>query len=390
MIALPFLLALASPPACVEIPAEGQRVGAASATSTVEVFLDPASSQTARAWMELRRLVAEHAGELALQVHWVGRGGITSPMALRVRAFVTSLAARGHTTSALRVVARDGLERLHARLVDPDSHEALAKELRVSADVLKAALDDRCARQAVIEQTERLNELRAPEGGSVLRLPAFALDGLLFDDGPALDRLRPEIGRAGMRRRLREDPPRSPSTPAVQTTSERMQRPPLKGLLLGGPGLPHRMVLMARDETDPTLFVALPPSLAQRRLQPGTLAVHVVARGVSSAAETLRHRLCAARELGLGNAYVEYLGRDPALRGEDNPLDESLLADLDAVPVEECKDDPDPVDLDLPDGSWLDGLPRSRAELGNLRVTLPRLDAATRPLRSLFIAVDDL
>ena len=390
MIALPLMLALATPPACVEIADEGQRLGAASAASKVEVFLDPASTQSARTWMELRRLVAEHAGEVALQVHWVGRGGATSPLALRVRTFVASLATRGHTTTALRVVARDGLERLHARLVDPDSHPALAKELGVSVDTVVAAIEDRCARQSIVAKTEALHARRTLEGGAVMRLPAFAMDELLFDDGPALDRLRPEIGRRGRRKRIREDPARSPSPPSKQTTSERMERPPLKGLLLGGPGLPHRLVLMARDENDPALFVALPPTLAQRALEPGTLALHIVARGLSTGAETLRHRLCAARKLGLGNAYVEYLGRDTALRDDTNPLDERLLAALDDVPAAECADETDPVDLDLPDGAWLDGLPRSRAELGNLRVSIPRIDAATRPLRSLFISVDDL
>ncbi|MCA9712452.1 MAG: hypothetical protein KDK70_41875, partial [Myxococcales bacterium] len=113
---------------------------------------------------------------------------------------------------------------------------------------------------------------------------------------------------------------------------------------------------------------------------PARVAVHVVARGVSSGAEVLRHRLCAARRLGLSTAYLDYLGRDTLLRHADDAADQALLHALDEVPAKPCRKEADPVELDLPDGAWLDGLPRSRQEMETIDGTLRLLDAAWRPL----------
>jgi hypothetical protein len=355
-------------------------LGADAAPTTVDAYLDPASSQSWRTWLELRRLVFDHRGELRVRVRFSGAGGGRQPHAERVRAFVASLAHAGHVEAALGVLARDGLERLHARLVDPGGHEALARELGVATSAVAAALRDRCARRRVGEQGLLLRSALGLEPDSMARLPAFVLGELAFDDGPGLERLRPELGREGVRRRRLEDPPPVGPPPPIEATSERMQRPALRGLLLGGPGLPHRFVVMARDEEDPTLFVVLPPVLAVRHARPGRMAVHVVSRGVSDGAERLRHRLCAARVLGLGPAYLDYLARDALLRRAPGKADESLLDALDDVPASRCVDEVDPVDLDLPDGAWLDGLPRSRSELGTLESTLRLLDAAHRPL----------
>lgn len=368
-----------SPPAVSCDEAATLPLGPASAPTLVEAFLDPASTQSWRTWLELRRLVVDHAGEVGVRLRWADSGGV-DPHADRVRAFVASLAHDGHAGAALQVVARDGLERVHARLVDPDAHEALGKELGLPPSAIRAALRDRCARRRVAEHSRRLRELAGLDEASMMRLPTFVLGELAFDDGPGLERLRPELGREGLRRRSYEDPAPVGPPPAVEASSDRMQRPPLRGVLLGGPGLPHRFVLMARDEEDPSLFVVLPPVLALRREQPGRLALHVVSRGVSDGAELLRHRLCAARTLGLGPAYLDYLARDALLRQAAGPAEERLLAALDDVPRARCRDEIDPVDLDLPDGAWLDGLPRSRSELSTLDATLRLLDAATRPL----------
>ncbi len=392
MLTAALLLALAPGPTAAACPSPeeaGLRLGARTAPVQVEAFLDPSSPHTWRAWLELRRVIADSAGEAEIRVHWAGTDDARRPRIDRVRAFVAALAMRGHTGPVLRAVARDGLDRFHARLVDPASHEALGQELGVPTATVAEALADRCARTAVQQSTQRLRQLSVADSSAVLRLPSFVIDRLTFEDGPALERLRPEIGQAAQRRRTYEVPPPPGQTPAVQATSDRMQRPRLRGLLLGGPGLPHRFVVMARGEDDPTLYVVLPPVLAQRHLRPGHMAVHVVSRGASSAAELLRHRLCAAQSLGLGSAYTDYLARDALLRQGSSPIDERLLAELDAVDRSECADDPDPVDLDLPDGAWLDGLPRSRAELSTLDGTLQLLDAAWRPLDGLLVGPKD-
>lgn len=378
----------AAPAACDETAALW--LGSEAAPTTVDAYLDPASTQSWRTWLELRRLVFDHAGELRVRVAWAGIGGGVQPQAERVRAFVVSLAHAGHTEAALGVLARDGLERLHARLVDSGAHEALAQELGVSTSVVAAALRDRCARRRVSEQGLRLREALGVDPDTMARLPAFVLGELAFDDGPGLERLRPELGREGVRRRQADDPLPVGPPPPIEATSERMQRPALRGVLLGGPGLPHRFVVMARDEEDPTLFVVLPPVLELRRDRPGHVAVHVVSRGVSDGAERLRHRLCAARVLGLQPAYLDYLARDALMRQGPGEGDESLLEALDDVPASRCADEVDPVDLDLPDGAWLDGLPRSRSELSTLEPTLRLLDAADRPLDLVLVSPREL
>ncbi len=386
----PLLLALAGPvaaaPSCDTSVTSAPRLGPADAPAAVDAFLDPAATNSWRTFLELRRLAADHEGELQVNVHLTSRGGPRHPYSERVRAFVTSLAGRGHLEAGLRVVARDGVERMHARLVDPASHDALAKELSIDPATIAEALRDRCARRQVATTTAHLFEALGMQDAAIARLPAFMLGDRVFDDGPSLERLRPELGRLGRHRRTYEDPPRVGPPPPMEATSERMQRPPLAGLLLGGPGLRHRFVLMARDEDDPNLFIMLPPVLRARRAHPASLAVHVVSRGISAGAEQLRHRLCAARRLGLGSAYVSYLARDTLMRQESSPVHDSLLETLDDVPKRHCKDDVDPVDLDLPDGAWLDGLPRSRPEMETLDGTLRLLGAAWRPLDLLLVS----
>ncbi len=374
-------------PTCDELA--GLELGPATARTSVEAFLDPASTLSWRTWLELRRLVVDHGGEVRVQLYWASAGGVRQPQAERVRAFVVSLAHTGQAEAVLRVLGRDGFERLHARLVDPLAHAELAVELGVPTPRIGAALRDRCARRRVVADSRRLREALAIDIDGMTRLPAFVLGELAFDDGPNLDRLRPEIGREGQRRRAYEDPPRLGPPPPIEATSERMQRPPLSGVLLGGPGLPHRFVLMARDEDDPTLFVVLPPVLAERLAEPGRLALHLVSRGTSDGAERLRHRLCAARVLGLQPAYLDYLARDALLRQSPSPVDQGLIEALDEVPGSRCAHEVDPVDLDLPDGAWLDGLPRSRSELGSLDATLRLLDAASRPLDLVLLSPRD-
>jgi hypothetical protein len=147
---------------------------------------------------------------------------------------------------------------------------------------------------------------------------------------------------------------------------------------------------MANSEDDQNLFGMLPPLLEYRAQHPGELAIQITARGSSIGAATLRRRLCAARRLGLARAYVDVLATPPVSDEPGPPPDvRTLIKRLDEVPEARCEDEADPAQLDLPDGAWLDGLPRTRAELGNLPATLRMLDAAARPLAPLVRARSD-
>ena len=263
-----------------------------------------------------------------------------------------------------------------SRLGTVQTRKALAADIGMDPDRHERLATASCLGRVLERNTNAVATHFAGNPMSI-RLPVFELDDAVFDDAATLDRLRPELARHALSDR---DPPPPSTSPLPKATSAVMRRPELGGILLGGPALPHRFVLQARDEEDASLFMMLPTVLAVRRGRPGRLAVHVVARGSSLGAATLRHRLCAARILGREVAYLEMLASDPPAR-ERPPRDVvALLRALDEVPEKRCEDEPDPAQLDLPDGQWLDGLPRARAELANLEGTLLLLDRAARPL----------
>jgi hypothetical protein len=357
-------------------------LGPRDAPNVVDAFLDPADPASLVAWLELRRLVADLRGTTAVAVHFDRGLGPTEPRSDEVRAWVVAAAQRGHALPALRQVAREGDERLFLRLHAPEEQQALTREVGPAASLATDAHALRCGWQH-IRATKQALLVRHAGGRTVTyRLPLFAMDEISFEDSPTLDRLRWELAKQAQR--VREARDRRPTVvPQPKAASDRMRRPPLRGSLLGGSGLPHRFVLMARDEDDPHLVMLLPPVLAFRSDHPSVLAVHIVARGSSIGGQRLRHRLCAARQLGLDLDYARFLATDPASRRFPTPTQEALLERLDAVSEKTCADEPDPADLGLPDGGWLDGIPRNRSELENIEATLRLLNAANRPLSSL-------
>lgn len=363
------------------------RLGLAEANAHVDVYLDPADPASLVLASELRRFVAERPGELSVAMHVVSPPGSIDPRADVVRQWTRAMAAQGRFFAALRSIRRDGSDRVFARLLAKDSRAALAKEVGVDAAVNERTFDAPCFRAAVHAADGELRAKMLARGVTVYRLPMFEVDDLVFEDSAVLDKLRPAIGRRRTRAK-RGDLRPPPSIPPVRGTSEQLERPKLGGVLLGGLGLPHRFILMARDEDDPNLFMLLPPLLRYRAANPGTVTVQVVARGPSWGAGALRQRLCAARRTGLVAAYVRHLATDPGTRAVD-PATTDLLDVLDRVDEEGCTAEADPAELGLPDGGWLDGLVRTRSELEMIDATLRVLDAAARPLSSLLGPADD-
>ncbi|MBC8069165.1 MAG: hypothetical protein IAG13_12595 [Deltaproteobacteria bacterium] len=156
--------------------------------------------------------------------------------------------------------------------------------------------------------------------------------------------------------------------------------PPAGGLVLGGVGLRHRLLVMASSEDDANLFLSLPRALQHRADHPGQLSVHVLARGASLGATILRHRLCAARVIDRELDYARVLAAPPELRQQPDEDTSRLFHQLDAVPERACEDEPDPARANLLDGTWLDGLPRSPTELEDLAALLELSSASARPL----------
>ncbi|HWB78141.1 MAG TPA: hypothetical protein VG755_24420, partial [Nannocystaceae bacterium] len=162
--------------------------------------------------------------------------------------------------------------------------------------------------------------------------------------------------------------------------AERLRVPPPGGIVLGGVGLRHRLLVMAQSEDDPNLFLSLPRALQYRADHPGELALHIVSRGQSLGATILRHRLCAARKIDRELDYARLLAAPPETRQRPDDDTAALIRALDAVPEELCENEPDPARANLPDGTWLDGLPRSPTELEDLAALLKVSSATTRPL----------
>lgn len=369
---------LAAAPAKAEsCTAEPTRLGGAEAASVVDGFVDPTSDNALLTVLELRRLVAERPTEVAVRIHLVSTPGTLDPRADAVRAWLAAMSAHDRLVPALRIVRTEGTDRVYVRLGTQASRRELARAVGVEPAIVEQAVRRSCHTATIAAGDMELRRRMDERGSTVFRLPVFAMSDQVFEDTALLERLRPHLGREKSRQRQARVRPKPP-LPEARAASERLRRPELEGARLGGLGLPHLFVLMARDEDDPNLYMLLPPVLEFRGDHPGVLTVQVVARGSSFGAQSLRHRLCAARRQGLEAAYVHHLASDPAVRHTDPAVDD-LLSTLDKVPVEACEDDVDPAELGLPDGGWLDGIPRTRSELEGIEATLDLLDTTARP-----------
>lgn len=371
-------LAAAPGPGCPDAPEPAVRIGAADATTRIEVFLDPAASTALGSWLELRRIAAER-DELQIAVWFARPLGPFDPRTERVRRFVLAASRAGRTTRALRQVALLGAERMAARIEDQAERGRLAADLDLTPAVLARVRADRCDDVRLTDASARLIERSRDATMGIIRMPAIVLGPLVFDDAPGLDRVRAELDREPLRQSLR----RRAATPVnveLRPSAERLRVPPAGGLVLGGLGLRHHLVITSTSEDDAVLFLGLPRALAHRSEHPGELAIHLFARGESLSATTLRQRLCAAGLLHRELDYVRLLAGSPESRRSPDPDTQALLAELDGVAEARCADAVDAVREQIPEGIWLDGLPRSPTELEDIVSHLRASRAGSRPL----------
>jgi hypothetical protein len=365
--------------ACPDQASAAVELGLAAAPLHLDAFLDPSSPQALVSWVELLRIVGEREPELHVAVWLVRPLGPIDPRAERVRRLAWAAARLGRVEPVLRQVARVGAEHVAAALASTERRHALAATIGLEPALLDRALADVCDAGRIDLATIAVVELGRGATLGLVRLPAFALGELVFDDAPTLERVRPELAREPMRRALRRrTAPAAP--PEARPRAERLRVPPPGGLVLGGVGLRHRLLVMAQAEDDPSLFLSLPRALQHRADHPGQLSVHVLARGQSLGASILRHRLCAARTLGRELDYARLLAAAPDARQRPDDETSALLHLLDEVPEEACEHEPDPARTNLAEGTWLDGLPRSPTELEDLPTLLELSAASARPL----------
>lgn len=373
---------------CAPNEATDELLGPAGSTSTVDLYLDPIHPDALPLWLELRRLVHDHEGEVSVRAHIVrGREQRDRRVHDPVRAWVLAAASHRRLLPALRVLAREGPERVHARLNARDALEALAREIDIEPSVLTRELEASCALARLEEATDAFAGLDEATDDPSGAMPVFVVDGETVIRGdPRLERLRPELSSRGVR-----PPPESP-LPALrpQGRSPAMVRPAIaSGIKLGGVGLPHRMLILASGEQDPSMHAHLESVLRFRADNPGLLSVQIVARGRSLPARLFADRLCVARGLGRELDYARYLAEGRAYLRAPSPWDAILLRELDEADARGCDVDEgdrrSPEDAPewregLRDGPWIDGTLGSGPDLDHLDRTLRLLEAAQRPL----------
>ena len=379
-------------PDCTMAPDSG--LGPVDAPLELLVYLDPLSRDPVSPlalWIELRRLVSDHRGALRVRIEPVAAGMVRDPNTLALLRWFLAASDDGAQEAALRLLDRDGRDRLAVRLARPGGPAALAAEIgRPPATRPQQCLDRRLE---AAQRTLRAQVQRA--GGYLGRPPLFVIgDRLAFEDTAGLERVRGEVSRELQRLHAgRPLPGRSSWAPSHSGVSLRLIRPPAAaGMLVGGVGLPHRLVLFVEHDEHPNL-TNLAPVLEFRHQHPGQLAVQVIARGTTMAARQLRLRLCAAQKLGLELEYLRRLARDPMSRGVAAVEEVSLTQRLDeAADAHGCEQDepelePGPAGTrGLPDGVWLDGTAVGQGDLEAIGVRIVGLEAAQRPLDAVFSA----
>lgn len=371
------------------------RLGPVDAPLGISAFLDPFAPTTLGLWLDLRRLVADHRGAVGVRVVPVATTMVETVGDVRILRLLLGAGARGQQEAALRLVDRDGRDRLAVRLADPTGRAGVAAEIGLRPEDLAGILDDRCVDVAVRAGKAELQQLHRAAGGYLGRPPIFVVgQAAAFEDGVGLERVRSELAREGQR--IRGNRPILRPLPAPRRgVSQRLMRPPASaGMLIGGVGLPHRLVIFAEHDEHPN-FSLLGPALELRRQSPGILAIQVIARGTNAGARQLRVRTCVAERLGLQLEYLRILAREGegARREPRSPASAEFVARLDDAPEAqrcelgepELERGPGGVTA-LPEGVWLDGAAVGQSDLDALATRLAGADAAQRPLDAVFSA----
>ncbi len=379
---LALLAVLAAPPAptCPDTAAATVEIGDPHAPLRLHAFFDPALTTGHAIFNELRRVVAERPDDIAVSLWIVRPQASFDPRLDRVRRFVWAAARLGLLDAALALIARAGPDHVGVALLDDERTRALAPALHTAPERLLAALAEGCDGARLDRASAHAITVgrHAPLG--MVRLPVFAVGEFVFDDTPTLERVRPELGREPVRRALRWRAAASPPPAPPPSSGERSRVPPAGGLVLGGIGLPHHLVVLGQGEDDPNLFLSLPRAMQYRSEHPGRLAIHILARGNGFGANLLRGRLCAAKRLGRELGYARLLAGTPEARHDPGAADAELISELDAEADSHCEAPDDAAAEPLPEGAWLDGVPRSPTELEDLPSLLRSGATGRRPL----------
>ena len=385
----------AAPAPAVACPAP-VGLGPVDAPVQMTAYLDILAPGSLGLWLELRRLVSDMQGHLHIRLA-PATGVSRDPAVEKLLRWLVALGDRGAQEAVLRLTDRDGRDRLALRLARPDGPTALLAALGSTPGSPAAAPDARaeaCAAERVDAARRDLRTHQQRAGGYLGRPPLFFVgpgDRVAFEDTGGLEKVRGEVTRELQRLRAGRPAARTTWPPARPGVSARLVRPPADaGMLVGGVGLAHRLVLFVEHDEHPNLGNLI-PVLEWRRAHPGQLAIQLIARGTTSAARQLRARLCAAQHLGLELEYLRRLTRDPLTRAVSEPvplverLDEAAQAHNCELGEPELEPGPGGVQS-LPDGAWLDGTAVGQGDLEAIGTRILGLEAAQRPLDAVFSA----
>lgn len=383
-----FITALALSPATPEVascPSAMPGLGAANAPTVVTYFLDPLLGSHLANWLDLRSQIAALRGEVRAEVAIVESSKVASHGRIAVLLWMLRVQERGRLESGLRLLEREGLERLLARLNSAEARRLLAKELGLKADDFEGLRSDPCLTKRLTDNTAKFHRQGRRASGAQVRPPAFVVG-----DQPAFEKVSYLSAALDKQRRLLRDPVLLTASPSRRRrgVSPRVRRPPANaGLLIGDIGSPHRLVVFLRPDPRPRL-TQLAPVLRYQRNHPGKLALQLIVRGTSPESQDLRRRMCHATSLGLEVEYVHMLaaGRTQWSTHARDP--DVIEAILDAhEPEKPCSLDEAQLDGEgnLPDGVWLDGgIIGQTTDLEHIASKIAEIERSTNPADAVF------
>lgn len=378
-------LALVSQPATDVCPRELPGLGVASAPVVVTFFLDPLTGSNLMTWLELRGQIAAMRGQARAEVAIVQSSSVIANGREPVTLWLMRAQRLGRLEAGLRLLDREGQERLLVRLRTKSSRKTLARELGIADDGFENLLTDTCLLARLQENTTRYMRDARRSNGALPRPPVFTIG-----DQSAFEKLSFLPGAVEKERSLRRDPMvvDPPARRRRRGVSPRVRRPPANaGLMIGDVGSEHRLVVFLRPDPRPRL-TQLSPVLEYHRNHPGKLAIQLLVRGSSPDSQDLRRRMCHATDLGLEVEYVYMLaaGRTQWSTKARDADDLEKLIDT-HEPAKPCS--LDEVQLEgegnLPDGVWLDGgIIGQTTDLEHIATRIAEIERATSPSDAVF------
>jgi hypothetical protein len=350
------------------------------------------------AWLAMRNVVVDRgaSARFRLEVGVARRrtgGADSTPQARETRLLFMALLENLGPSATLRAMTRSAGFDLELATRRPDALERLLGELGLSAaDLDRSEATTSCRAQRLDRSRLYLDKRLGTRAGGfpVIELEAKGQRPRFVQDANSRAAEVRSMLDQMMSPRSSSPPPdfEIPSGPKSITPAPELARTyPGYGMLVGGPGLHHHLLVLADDERSSVLPRTLPTILSFVAEHPGRMSVQLLGVGSGAQAKSFSQRMCGARQLGLELAYLRYLAIPEKEREE---LDPDLVGELEAAAqTAKCPESELPeLQREAPKGDsrrrrgtplasllqsrdlWLDGLPSTTAEVERLPMLL--------------------